>query len=172
MPSKKKNKSTLKKRAAAKKGRSASSRKTKPARGKSAAVTRKSTAKSRTPKRAAKKKRSAKKKTSVRSVTPRLSAAPKSRGRLASEQEREKELREKDRLRAAARSGRQSGDLQGLFRKEGPDSESVDELVEEGNLFEAGAVADVEEADDSDEREVHTHEMPEDDVPEDYLDRD
>lgn len=69
-------------------------------------------------------------------------------------------------------SGRQSGDLQGLSRAEQADSESVDELVEEGNLFEAGAVAGVEEADNADEREVHTHEVPEDDVPEEYLDKD
>jgi hypothetical protein len=57
-----------------------------------------------------------------------------------------------------------------LSRVEQADSESVDELVEEGNLFEAGAVAGVEEADDSDEHEVRTREMPEDDVPEEYLD--
>lgn len=63
-------------------------------------------------------------------------------------------------------------DFQGLSRKEYADSESVDELVEEGNIFEAGAVAGVEEADDSDEREVHTHEVPEDDVPEEYLEKD
>lgn len=50
------------------------------------------------------------------------------------------------------------------------DSESVDELVEEGNVFEAGAVAGVEAADDSDEKEVRTRELPEDDVPEEYLD--
>jgi uncharacterized surface protein with fasciclin (FAS1) repeats len=68
-------------------------------------------------------------------------------------------------------SGRQSGDLQGLSRAEQADSESVDELVEEGNLFEAGAVAGVEEADNADQREVHTHEVPEDDVPEEYLDK-
>ena len=69
-------------------------------------------------------------------------------------------------------SGRQSGDLQGLSRAEQADSESVDELVEEGNVFEAGAVAGVEEANDADEREVHTHEVPEDDVPEEYLEKD
>ena len=69
-------------------------------------------------------------------------------------------------------SGRESGDLQGLSRAEQADSESVDELVEEGNIFEAGAVAGVEEADSADEREVHTHEVPEDDVPEEYLDKD
>jgi len=67
-------------------------------------------------------------------------------------------------------ASRQSGDLQGLSRAEQADSESVDELVEEGNLFEAGAVAGVEEADNADEREVRTHELPEDDVPEEYLD--
>jgi hypothetical protein len=48
----------------------------------------------------------------------------------------------------------------------------VDELVEEGNVFEAGAVAGVEEADNADEKEVHTRELPEDDVPEEYLDKD
>lgn len=68
--------------------------------------------------------------------------------------------------------GQQSGDLQGLSRAEQADSESVDELVEEGNIFEAGAVAGVEEADNAGEREVHTHEVPEDDVPEEYLDKD
>jgi hypothetical protein len=33
-------------------------------------------------------------------------------------------------------------------------------------------VSGVEEADDADESEVHTHEVPEDDVPEEYLDKD
>jgi hypothetical protein len=67
-------------------------------------------------------------------------------------------------------SATQSGDLQGLSRAERADSQSVDELVEEGNIVEAGAVAGVEQADSSDESEVHTHEVPEDDVPEEYLD--
>jgi hypothetical protein len=69
-------------------------------------------------------------------------------------------------------SGRQAGDLEGLSRTEQADSESVDELVEEGNVFEAGAVAGVEEADDHDAREVHTNEVPEDDVPDEYLEKD
>jgi hypothetical protein len=69
-------------------------------------------------------------------------------------------------------SGVQSGDLQGISKAEGADSESVDELLEEGNPFEAGVVEGVEEADDADQREVHTHEMPEDDVPDEYLDKD
>ena len=63
-------------------------------------------------------------------------------------------------------------DFQGLSRTEEADSESIDDLVEEGNVFEAGAVAGVEEADNADEKEVHTHEVPEDDVPEEYLDKD
>jgi len=59
-----------------------------------------------------------------------------------------------------------------LSRRERADSESVDELLEEGNAFEADAVSGVEEADNTDEREVHTHEVPEDDVPGEYLDKD
>jgi hypothetical protein len=73
---------------------------------------------------------------------------------------------------ARSRSGGQSGDLQGLSRREGADSESVDELIEEGNAFEADAVIGVEDADNADEKEVRTHEVPEDDVPGEYLDKD
>ena len=40
--------------------------------------------------------------------------------------------------RPGVRSGRQSGDLQGLSDLQGADSESVAELLEEGNPFEAG----------------------------------
>lgn len=60
--------------------------------------------------------------------------------------------------------------MQGLSRAEAADSESVDELSEEGNTFEADAVMGVEDADNADEKEVHTHEVPEDDVPGEYLD--
>lgn len=66
----------------------------------------------------------------------------------------------------------ESGDLQGLSNRERADSESVDELLEEGNAFEAGVVAGVEEADEAEGKGVHTHEVPEDDVPEEYLDQD
>ena len=69
-------------------------------------------------------------------------------------------------------SGGQSGDLQGLSNVETADSESVDELVEEGNAFEAGIVSGVEEAGRRGTREVRTREVPEDDVPEEYLDED
>jgi hypothetical protein len=70
------------------------------------------------------------------------------------------------------RSGGQSGDLQGLSDAESVDSESVDELLEEGNSFEAGIVEGVEEASNNQTREVHTREVPEDDVPEEYLEKD
>jgi hypothetical protein len=71
-----------------------------------------------------------------------------------------------------ARSGGQSGDLQGLSNAGRANSESVDELLEEGNSFEAEVVKGVEDAGDADEGEVHTHEVPEDDVPGEYLDKD
>jgi hypothetical protein len=71
-----------------------------------------------------------------------------------------------------SRSAVQSGDLQGLSNAETVDSESVGELVEEGNAFEADIVAGVEDAGRHEEREVRTHEVPEDDVPGEYLDKD
>ena len=71
-----------------------------------------------------------------------------------------------------SRPGRQSGDLQGLSSVEGADSESVGELIEEGNVFEANVVAGVEDAGNANEKEVRTHEVPEDDVPGEYLDLD
>ena len=68
-------------------------------------------------------------------------------------------------------SGGQSGDTQGLSRKEDVDSESVTELAEEGQDFEAEAVSGVENAKDPDQGEVTTSEVPEDDVPTQYTDR-
>jgi hypothetical protein len=70
-----------------------------------------------------------------------------------------------------ARSEGQSGDLQGLSNVEGADSESVEELLEEGNAFEANAIMGVEHAGDTEGKEVRTHEVPEDDVPGEYLDK-
>ncbi|HKV23743.1 MAG TPA: hypothetical protein VJN93_04060 [Candidatus Acidoferrum sp.] len=68
-----------------------------------------------------------------------------------------------------ARSSGQSGDLQGLSNRGGADSESVDELLEEGNAFEAGVVKGVEDAGEDRKRGIRTREVPEDDVPEEYL---
>jgi len=66
----------------------------------------------------------------------------------------------------------QSGDLQGLSDIEEADSESVSELLEEGQSYEAEVVHGVESAKDADQGEVRTHEVPEDDVPEEYRERD
>jgi hypothetical protein len=48
------------------------------------------------------------------------------------------------------------------------DSESVEELLEEGQTFEAEILEGVENARDADKSEVKTREVPEDDVPEEY----
>ena len=62
----------------------------------------------------------------------------------------------------------QAGDLQGVSGAERAASESVEELLEEGNAFEANLVKGVEDAENADEAEVETHEVPEDDVPDEY----
>lgn len=68
-------------------------------------------------------------------------------------------------------AGGQSGDVQGLSETEDVDSESVSELAEEGQDYEAEVVSGVENAPDADRGEVKTHEVPEDDVPPEYLER-
>jgi hypothetical protein len=66
----------------------------------------------------------------------------------------------------------QAGDIQQLPDEATADSESVEELVEEGNAFEANVVAGVEDAEDPDVSEVVTREVPEDDVRGENLDDD
>jgi len=66
------------------------------------------------------------------------------------------------------RAGELSGDLQGLSNIEDADSESVAELLEEGNAFEADVVKGVEDAPSPNTGPVRTHEVPEDDVPDEY----
>jgi hypothetical protein len=116
------------------------------------------------------KKRSTRK-TAQKKAASKASSSHKKRASVSAERQIEQEIRGKNLTRGETASGQQSADFQGLSRTEQADSESVDELVEEGNLFEAGVVAGVEEADNADEREVHTHEVPEDDVPEEYIDK-
>ncbi|MGD0359475.1 MAG: hypothetical protein ABSC93_01310 [Bryobacteraceae bacterium] len=67
-------------------------------------------------------------------------------------------------------SAGQSGDTQGLpsIAEAGP--ESVVELVEEGQAYEAEVISGVENAPDPDVAEVHTKQVREDDVPPEYLD--
>ncbi len=69
-------------------------------------------------------------------------------------------------------SAGQSGDTQGLSDVAEAGSESVEELVEEGQSFEADAISGVEDAPDADVAEVHTKQVPEDDVPPEYLEND
>jgi hypothetical protein len=71
-----------------------------------------------------------------------------------------------------ADSAGQSGDTQGLSDVAEGGSESVAELIEEGQFFEADAIGGVEDAPDADVAEVHTKQVPEDDVPPEYLEGD
>jgi hypothetical protein len=71
-----------------------------------------------------------------------------------------------------ANSAGQSGDTQGLPEVPVGDSESVEELLEEGQTFEAEVLEGVESARDADKSEVKTREVPEDDVPEEYREKD
>ena len=69
-------------------------------------------------------------------------------------------------------SAGQSGDTQGLSDIEDVDSESVQELLEEGQSFEAEAIMGVENTPDADVSEVRLKQVREDDVPQEYLDQD
>jgi hypothetical protein len=69
-------------------------------------------------------------------------------------------------------SAGQSGDTQGLSDDAEAGSESVVELVEEGQAFEAEVISGVEDAPDADVAEVQTKQVPEDDVPIEYLEQD
>lgn len=71
-----------------------------------------------------------------------------------------------------ASSAGQSGDDQGLSETAEADSESVKELVEEGQSLEANVVEGVENAQEPDVAEVRTRQVPEDDVPQEYIDQD
>jgi hypothetical protein len=118
-------------------------------------------------KKPARKKKTPRAKPPARKAASIKKAAPKNRTRGKSERESSLAF---EPAGLGARSGGQSGDLQGLSNAGGADSESVDELLEEGNAFEAEVVKGVEDVPDADEGEVKTHEVPEDDVPEEYQD--
>jgi N utilization substance protein A len=62
-------------------------------------------------------------------------------------------------------SGGMSGDVEGLDEEPEASDQSVEELVEDGQYFEAEVIDGVENAPDADESEVHVHERPE--TPED-----
>jgi hypothetical protein len=122
------------------------------------------------PKRVLGKMAAPKKKARPKKAAPRKKAAQKKRGARGKSQAVGAITFEPKGL--GANSGGQSGDLQGLSNSAGADSESVDELLEEGNAFEAEVVKGVENVPDADQGEIRTHEVQEDDVPDEYLDKD
>jgi hypothetical protein len=129
----------------------------------------------------AKSKKALKKKAAARKVARPKKAAPKKAAPRKKVAQKRRRARGKSQAVGTitfepkglgANSGGQSGDLQGLSDSAGADSESVDELLEEGNAFEAEVVEGVENAPDADQGELRTHEVEEDDVPDEYLDKD
>jgi hypothetical protein len=62
----------------------------------------------------------------------------------------------------------QAGDTQGLSDVADADSQSVEELAEEGQYFEAAVISGIENAPAADVSEVKTREVPQDDVPPEY----
>lgn len=116
------------------------------------------------PARTPKKKKAAPKKAASRKTSPRSRRKQSSGGRG-------KEPGARARIHqgvALAEQAGQSGDVQGLSAVEDVDSESVAELAEEGQAFEAGIVNAVENAPDADQGGIRTEEVPEDDVPAEY----
>lgn len=71
-----------------------------------------------------------------------------------------------------AKSAGQAGDTQGLPRTPEGDSDSVEGLLEEGQTIEAEILEGVENAGDADRSEVKTRQIPADDVPKEYLEKD
>lgn len=135
-------------------------------------------AKRKRPKRAAKK-ATAKAKLRAKTQAPKRRTARKPPGRsrpagqpqvrLGSQSVETVQLKRDARAAAAGEGG---GDFGGVSVVEGADSESPEELLEEGQTFEAGIVSGVENAPDPDQGEVRTHEVAQDDVPEEYDDKD
>lgn len=137
-------------------------------------------------KTAAMKVTSARKKTTKKAAPKKLAAKGKSAAKKKSSVKKKPSRRKATRRRAdvvnpvtpsglrglGAASGGQSGDTQGLSRRSYDDSESVEELLEEGQYAEAEAVSGVENAPDADQGEVRTTQFPEDDVPEEYQNED
>jgi len=68
-------------------------------------------------------------------------------------------------------SAGQSGDTQGPPEQEDVENESVRELAEEGQYFEASLVDAIENAPLADEGAIRPHRRPEDDLPPEYADQ-
>src|ERR1700676_1387859 len=96
-------------------------------------------------KRAAPKKMAAKTKTSSKNASPKKAARKKNQSRGKSETTEGGVCGSQ---KQTPRSGALAGDLQGLSDVPEANSESVDELLEEGNALEAEVVKGVEDAPD------------------------
>jgi hypothetical protein len=124
---------------------------------------------------AAKAKTAAKKSVKKRALVVKAKAPTRKKNRVPPTEQVGSQSVETTQLRAksrVARAGAGGGDFGGASVVEGANSESADELLEEGQSFEAGIVRGVEEADDNIEQEVRSHEVPQDDVPGEYDDKD
>jgi hypothetical protein len=135
----------------------------------------------------AKKKSASKKKSAKKPASPKKKAILQKKAQAKKITPKKLARRKKTRPRAPAEvsnpivspsrrglgpgAGGQSGDNQGLSRKESADSESVEELSEEGQEYEAEVISGVENARDPDQGDVTTKEVPEDDVPTEYDDQ-
>jgi hypothetical protein len=151
-----------------KRSKKSASKKATPAKKKRATATK--SAKKAAPKKSVAKTKASKKTTASKKITTAKTATAADNRTPSRTQERRPPAFTRE--TSSPRSGEQSGDLQGLSDVEDADSESVDELLEEGNAFEAGVIGGVEDAGAHEGGEVHTHEVPEDDVPGEYLDND
>ena len=140
---------------------------------KKSAARKAASARKKTSKKPAVKKLAAKRKTSSNKKSP-AKAKKKSPAKKATRRRAEviNPITPSGRRGLGPESGGQSGDTQGLSRRSYDDSESVEELMEEGQYMEAEAVSGVENARDADQGEVRTTQFPEDDVPEEYQNED
>ncbi len=146
----KKKKSTTKKKSVAKSK--------KPALKKKAVKSKPAPKKVAKPKKSALAKKPVSKKAAPKKAAPKKTAARKPRRASSSPNEALPMIKG-----PGAGSGGQSGDIEGLSDVESADSESVEELVEEGQDYEAELVSAVENAADPDQGELST-EVPEDDL--------
>ena len=136
-----------------------------------------------------KKAKRGKKKTAAKAKLSRKKAAPKRKGARKAARKpsaRRRPIREAQAILGSqsvetlqlkrraweAAAGAGGGDFGGVSVVQGAASESADELLEEGQTFEAGIVSGVENAPDADQGEVRTHDVPQDDVPEEYDEKD
>jgi len=113
-----------------------------------------------------------KKKTSGKKGTRKISGAngaiePSSGSESSSLDLKRKAISVRDEYRVPVTSGQLSGDAQGLSQEDFDDSESVEELVEEGQDLEGELVQGVENAPPADQGDVKTHapSEPEDRTP-------